>query len=57
MRAHALVRRGPGGGAGSERITVNAIPLRDAPDWLRDREAAGTLVDPKSGPDSGCATR
>lgn len=47
MRAHGLVRRDAGGGAGNERITVHAIPLRDAPDWLRDREAAGTLVDPK----------
>ena len=47
MRAHGLVRRGAGGGAGNERITVHAIPLRDAPDWLHQREADGTLVDPK----------
>lgn len=47
MRAHGLVRRGEGGGAGDERIAVHAIPLHEAPAWLRDREAAGTLVDPK----------
>lgn len=47
LRAHGLVKRDAGGGAGSERITVHTVPLRDAPAWLRDREAAGTLVDPK----------
>ena len=47
MRAHGLVQRDAGGGAGSERITVHAVPLRAAADWLRNREAAGTLVDPK----------
>jgi ADP-ribose pyrophosphatase len=47
MRARGLERRGNGGGAGDERITVHAIPLPDAPAWLHAREAAGTLVDPK----------
>jgi ADP-ribose pyrophosphatase len=47
MRAHGLVRRGQGGGAGDESITVHPIPIDEAPGWLRAREAAGTLVDPK----------
>jgi ADP-ribose pyrophosphatase len=47
MRAHGLVRRGAGGGSGDERITVHAVPLPEVPAWLREREAAGTLVDPK----------
>jgi ADP-ribose pyrophosphatase len=47
MRASGLVRRGGGGGAGDERITVHAIPLPLVPAWLRDCESAGRLVDPK----------
>jgi ADP-ribose pyrophosphatase len=47
MRARGLVRHGDGGGAGDERITVHAVPLADVAGWLRDREAGGTLVDPK----------
>ena len=47
MRARGLVRRHEGGGAGSERITLHAVPLADVPAWLREREAGGTLVDPK----------
>jgi ADP-ribose pyrophosphatase len=47
LRARRLVRRGEGGGAGDERITVHAIALPRAAAWLREREAAGRLVDPK----------
>ena len=47
LRASGLVRRDAGGGAGDERITVHAVPVAEAPSWLRRREAAGTLVDPK----------
>ena len=47
MRARGLRRHGTGGGAGQERITVHAIPLATVASWLRGRESAGTLVDPK----------
>lgn len=47
LRATGLVRRTAGGGAGDERITVHAVPLAAVPAWLREREAGGTLVDPK----------
>jgi ADP-ribose pyrophosphatase len=47
LRCSDLERRGPGGGAGDERITVHEIPLASVADWLRAREAAGTPVDPK----------
>lgn len=47
MRAGELVRHDDGGGAGDERITVHAVPVAEVATWLREREAAGTLVDPK----------
>ena len=47
MRARGLRRHGEGGGTAHERITVHAVPLADVPSWLRERESAGTLVDPK----------
>jgi ADP-ribose diphosphatase len=47
LRARELVQRGPGGGTGSERITVHAVPLASISEWLLDRESAGHLVDPK----------
>lgn len=47
LLARGLVRRGAGGGAGDERITVHAVPLPRVETWLREREAAGLLVDPK----------
>jgi ADP-ribose pyrophosphatase len=47
LRASGLRRLHAGGGSGDERITVHAVPLAEAPVWLRAREAAGTLVDPK----------
>lgn len=47
LQARDLVRRGAGGGDGDERITVHAVPLPRVVDWLREREAAGRLVDPK----------
>jgi len=47
LRARDLERRGAGGGAGDERITVHEVPLAAVADWLRAREASGTLVDPK----------
>jgi ADP-ribose pyrophosphatase len=47
LRAHGLSRRGEGGGTADEGITVHAVPLGEAPEWLRERERGGTLVDPK----------
>ncbi|MEN0062094.1 MAG: NUDIX hydrolase [Myxococcota bacterium] len=45
--AKGLKRVGPGGGDGSERITVHAIPRDEVDAWLVARQAEGTLVDPK----------
>jgi ADP-ribose pyrophosphatase len=47
LRAHGLERRGEGGGAGEERITVHAVPLAEAGVWLCTRAACGKLIDPK----------
>ncbi|MEA2571738.1 MAG: ADP-ribose pyrophosphatase [Acidobacteriota bacterium] len=46
-RATGLTREGAGGGVGGEEITVHAVPLRDAEQWLRDKEKDGVLVDLK----------
>jgi len=40
-------RVGPGGGDGSEDITVHHVPLESAPEWLEARLAEGIMVDPK----------
>jgi ADP-ribose pyrophosphatase len=42
-----LERRGPGGGDGSENITVHAIALAEVDSWLAGHIRAGTPVDPK----------
>lgn len=47
FRATDLRRVGPGGGDDSEDIEVHAVPLDEVVDFLRQREAAGLLVDPK----------
>jgi ADP-ribose pyrophosphatase len=47
FRATSLRRVGPGGGDGTERITVHEVPLAEADRWLRERMRAGVLVDPK----------
>ncbi|HEV8631801.1 MAG TPA: NUDIX hydrolase [Thermoanaerobaculia bacterium] len=47
LRGRGLVRRGPGGGAGDERIRVHTVPLAAAAGWLGAQQAAGRLVDPK----------
>lgn len=46
-RAHGLTRIGPGGGDGSESITVHHVPLPEVEAWLAARMAQGALVDPK----------
>ena len=45
--AGGLERVGPGGGDGSEDITVHLVPLGDAVDWLEARMAEGVMLDPK----------
>jgi ADP-ribose pyrophosphatase len=47
FRAEGLQRIGPGGGDASEDIEVHVVPLADVPAFVRQREAAGCLVDPK----------
>lgn len=47
FRARDLVREGEGGGDGSEDIEVHEVPLAEVDGWLREREKAGRLVDPK----------
>ncbi len=47
VTARGLRRVGPGGGDDSEDIQVHIIPLNEVDDWLREQQAAGTLMDPK----------
>lgn len=41
------VRQGRGGGVGSEKIRVHAVPLGRVEEWLRIMQARGFQVDPK----------
>src|SRR5688572_11777292 len=45
--ATGLTKTGPGGGDGSEDITVQEVPLDGILDWLAAREAEGRLIDLK----------
>ena len=47
FRARGLSRAGAGGGVEGEAITVHEVPLAAVEEYLREREAGGTLVDPK----------
>jgi ADP-ribose pyrophosphatase len=47
FRARKLRRVSEGGGEGPEDIKVHAIPVRDVPGWLKQKEREGLLVDPK----------
>jgi ADP-ribose pyrophosphatase len=40
-------REGPGGGDGSEEITVHAVPLEDVPLWLQRQSERGRAIDIK----------
>lgn len=40
-------REGPGGGDGSEDITVHPVPLDAVDQWLGEAQAAGKAMDPK----------
>ena len=47
VRAHGLRQVGPGGGVDNECIKVHQLPLSQARQWLEEKQAGGTLVDPK----------
>ena len=47
LRAHDLVRVGPGGGTDGEDITVHHVPLADLPAFIAGRRALGHAVDTK----------
>ena len=47
VAAEALARVGPGGGVDGEDITVHVVPLAEVRRFLRERELAGCLIDPK----------
>ncbi len=40
-------REGPGGGDGSEEITVHTVPLEDVPLWLQRQSERGRAIDIK----------
>jgi len=45
--ASGLQRIGSGGGDGNEDITVHLVPVRNAVEWLADRQMEGIMLDPK----------
>jgi len=47
VRATEVKKVGDGGGVGHEAIEVHEVPLTGLHDWLEQRRAAGTFVDPK----------
>lgn len=46
-RASSLEKVSQGGGDETENITVHAVPLKKAPQWLKQMQRKGRLVDPK----------
>ena len=47
VRATGLSKVGPGGGDGTENITVHEVPLGDAARWLTQKMVEGYEMDPK----------
>ena len=47
FRAKELRKVAPGGGHGTEKITVHEISLAEVPSWLKQREKEGVSIDPK----------
>jgi len=45
VRAHGLVRVGPGGGVGNEDITVHVVPMASIDAWLTAQHQAGLQID------------
>lgn len=46
-RAHAVKRKGEGGGVGGEDIEVHTVALQSLPQWLREQESKGKHLDLK----------
>jgi len=46
-RARHVRRQGDGGGVGGEDITVHVVPSGELPEWLREKESSGVLIDLK----------
>lgn len=44
-RATGLSQVGEGGGVGNEDITLHHVPLKQIREWLRHKEAEGTMID------------
>ena len=42
-----LAKAGPGGGDGTEDITVHEVPIGDVTDWLDGKAAEGAVIDVK----------
>jgi ADP-ribose pyrophosphatase len=47
LRAHDLVRTGPGGGTPGEDITVHRVPRADLPAFIASRRVRGDAIDVK----------
>lgn len=47
FRGTDLKKIGTGGGHGSEKIQVHAVPVSNVPTWLKQKEKEGLSVDPK----------
>jgi ADP-ribose pyrophosphatase len=47
VRAYDLVKKGKGGGDGTEGITVHEVPLKNVDGWLKRMEKKGYLIEPK----------
>ena len=46
-RAHGVRKKGQGGGVDGEDIKVHAVPLESLPQWLREQESKGKMIDLK----------
>jgi len=47
FKAHQLQRIDDGGGDDSEDITVHAVDIEQLPQWLKQQQSDGKLLDPK----------
>lgn len=47
FKAHNLKKVGVGGGVDDEGITVHEVPLAEVPQWLKQKESEGYMLDSK----------
>jgi len=47
VRARDLKKEGDGGGDQTEDIIVHEVPFNNVPQWLKDKEQEGFLIEPK----------